>query len=176
MTDIKEMLIKCGAIKYGKFTLASGKESSYYINIKQASTNPAILRELGKELSKHVSGKKLAGMELGAVPLVVAVALELNLPFVIIRKTPKEHGTKHPIEGIIESNDEITIIEDVSTTGSTSMKVVDTLKSYNALIKEVVTVVNRDEGATQLMIENNIKFKWLIHAKELVNAELASGQ
>lgn len=69
MTELIELLKECGAIKFGKFVLTSGKESDYYIDIKAASTRPRILRRVAEEMARHVDGKRVAGMELGAVPI-----------------------------------------------------------------------------------------------------------
>jgi orotate phosphoribosyltransferase len=76
--ELKEALERTGAVKYGKFTLSSGRESDYYVDMKMAMTDPSVLKGIAREAAKHVKGAaRLAGMELGAVPLVVAVALAL---------------------------------------------------------------------------------------------------
>jgi len=79
--------------------LTSGAISEYYIDIKKASTDPKTLREIAKDMAIHSKGYDiLAGMELGAVPLVVALSLETNIPYVIVRKEKREHGTGNKLK------------------------------------------------------------------------------
>lgn len=95
-----ELLKECGAIQFGKFVLTSGAISNYYIDIKKASTNPKILKKIAEAMVEYTEGYDvLAGMELGAVPLVVALSLETGIPYVIVRKEKREHGTSKQIEG-----------------------------------------------------------------------------
>jgi len=100
-TELIDLLKECGAIQFGRFVLTSGAISDYYIDIKKASTNPKVLKEIAKAMIEYSDGYDLlAGMELGAVPLVVALSLENNIPYVIIRKEKREHGTSKQIEGM----------------------------------------------------------------------------
>jgi orotate phosphoribosyltransferase len=168
MTMLKDMLKSVKVVQYGDFTLSSGKKSNYYVNVKRASADPKILREMAKEISKHVKGEKLAGMALGAVPLVVAVALQTDQPYVIVRKDQKEHGTMDKIEGEVQAGEVFLVIEDVATTGASAMRVVEALKTNGASAKKVVTVVDREEGARDFLKQNGIEMISLFKAKELV--------
>jgi orotate phosphoribosyltransferase len=168
---IQELLKKCGAVKIGKFILASGKESNYYIDIKRASTSPEILKEIGKELAKRIesSTNKIACVELGAVPLAVAASLEAKIPFVIIRKQPKGHGTNKLIEGDVTRGERVTIIEDVTTTGTSVAKAVDILRDAGASVEEVLVVVDREEGALELLANKKVKLLPIVKASEITN-------
>jgi orotate phosphoribosyltransferase len=168
MTMLKDMLKSVNVVQYGDFTLSSGKKSNYYVNVKRASADPQILREMAKEISKHVKGEKLAGMALGAVPLVVAVALQTGQPYVIIRKDQKEHGTMDKIEGEVQAGEVFLVIEDVATTGASAMRVVEALRSKGGSAKKIVTVVDREEGAREFLKQNGIEMVSLFKAKELV--------
>jgi orotate phosphoribosyltransferase len=168
MTMLKDMLKSVNVVQYGDFTLSSGKKSNYYVNVKRACADPKILREMAKEISKHVKGEKLAGMALGAVPLVVAVALQTGQPYVIVRKDQKEHGTMDKIEGEVQAGEVFIVIEDVATTGASAMRVVEALKANGASAKKVVTVVDREEGARDFLQKNGIEMVSLFKAKELV--------
>jgi orotate phosphoribosyltransferase len=168
MMALKEMLKSVKVVQYGDFTLSSGKKSNYYVNVKRASADPKILREMAKEISKHVKGEKLAGMALGAVPLVVAVALQTDQPYVIVRKDQKEHGTMDKIEGEVQAGEVFLVIEDVATTGASAMRVVEALRAKGGSAKTVVTVVDREEGAKDFLKQNGIDMISLFKAKELV--------
>src|SRR5713101_1764648 len=90
----------CGALQFGTFTLASGKTSSYYVDIKKAITRPELLRTIAKAMAPFARGaSRIAGVELGAVPIAAAVSLASDTPYIIVRKAAKEHGTKHEFEG-----------------------------------------------------------------------------
>jgi len=165
---LKDLLKSVQVVQYGDFTLSSGKKSNYYVNVKRASSDPKILREMAKEISKHVEQQKLAGMALGAVPLVVAVALETDRPYVIVRKDQKEHGTMEKIEGEVKPGEEYLVVEDVATTGSSALRVADALKAKGATVKKIITVVDREEGAMELLQQNGLEMISLFKAKELV--------
>lgn len=168
---LKDLLIDCGAVKFGKFILASGKESNYYIDIKKASTNPAVLSEISNEMAKYIDKKgydRIAGMELGAVPIAVALSLRTELPYLIIRKEERTHGTGKQIEGEFRSNDRIIIVEDVTTTGQSSLKTIEILRNACVVTDTVMTVVDRQEGAEQLLSASKVKLIALVKASDLL--------
>jgi len=166
---LKQMLKDLKVVQTGDFVLASGKKSNYFVNIKRASTDPAVLREIAKWTAPHVEkDMKIAGMALGAVPLAVAVALETNRPFVMVRKEPKDHGTRDLIEGDVLPGERFLIVEDVATTGGSTMRVVTALREKGANVKKVVVVVDRQEGATEMLAQNGIELVSIFKAKDLV--------
>jgi orotate phosphoribosyltransferase len=164
---LKQMLIDVKVVQAGEFILASGKKSNYFVNIKRASTNPEILREIGKAMAPHVGEAKIAGMALGAVPLAVAVSLETNRPFVMVRKEPKDHGTKELVEGDVVPGEKFIIVEDVATTGGSTLRVVSALRQKGANVSKAVVVVDREEGATDMLREHGIELVSLFKAKDL---------
>jgi len=165
---LKDMLKSVQVVQYGDFVLSSGKKSNYYVNVKRASSDPKILREMAKAISSHVGHEKLAGMALGAVPLVVAVALQTDRLYVIVRKDQKEHGTMDKIEGDVRPGEEFIVIEDVATTGASALRVVEALRAKGATAKKVVTVVDREEGAGPFLEGKGVEMISLFKAKELV--------
>jgi orotate phosphoribosyltransferase len=161
------MLKDIKVVQTGDFVLASGKRSNYFVNIKRASTDPRILREIAKQMAPHVGDCKIAGMALGAVPLAVAVALETDRPFVMVRKEPKDHGTKELIEGDVAPGESFIVVEDVATTGGSTMKVVSALREKGARVSKALVVVDREEGAAQMLSEHGIELISLFRAKDL---------
>ena len=158
-----QQLKECGAIKFGRFILTSGAISDYYIDIKKASTEPKILKLIAQQMSDHTKGyDMLAGMELGAVPLVVALALETGLPYVIIRKEKREHGTGKQIEGGDVKGKRVLIVEDVTTSGGSVVKTIQILKENNAEIDKVLAVVDRETGAREQLQKLEVQFIPLI--------------
>ena len=166
---LRKKLEECGAVKYGEFTLTSGKKSSYYVDIKLASTNPDVLKTIAEKMATHVDGDKIAGMELGAVPLATAVSLETGLPFLMIRKEKKGHGTGSRIEGELEEGEKVVVVEDVTTTGGSSVETVNVLRDAGAIVEKVLVVVDREEGAEEALKEVDVELIPLVSAEELVD-------
>ena len=164
---LKDMLKEMKVVQRGEFILTSGKKSNYFVNIKRASTNPKVLREIGKAMAPYVNDCKIAGMALGAVPLAVAVALETNQPFVMVRKEPKDHGTKELIEGDVAPGDKFVIVEDVATTGGSTLQVVSALRGKGANVSKAIVVVDRLEGAKEMLVEHGIELVSLFTVQDL---------
>ncbi len=169
---LKDDLIGCGAVLFGDFTLTSGAKSSYYVDIKKASTNPKVLRHIGKEMSKHIEGiDMIAGMELGAVPIAVAVALETGKPYVIIRKGERTHGTGKQIEGDPVYGKRVLIVEDVTTSGGSTIKSVEILREAGATVDKALVVVDREAGAIPKLAEMGVNLIPMVTVKELLASQ-----
>jgi len=169
----KEKLIhqlkECGAIQFGRFVLTSGAISDYYIDIKKASTDPKTLKKIAQAMSDLAQGYDLlAGMELGAVPLVVALSLETEIPYVIIRKEKREHGTGKQIEGVDVKDRNVLVIEDVTTSGGSVVKTIQILRENNAVVDKVLVVVDRESGAKEKLQHMEVSFVPLISISEIL--------
>lgn len=166
---LKETLKSCGAFQIGEFTLTSGKKSNFYVDIKQASTNPNILGEIAEDMVKHIKDEeKIAGMELGAVPLAVALSLKTNLPYLIIRKKSRQHGTGKLIEGNMGDGDKILLVEDVTTTGSSLVFAAETIRKAKGIVNRAIVVVDREEGAFELLKGHGIGLIPLVKVSEMM--------
>jgi len=115
-----------------------------------------------------VYGDKLAGVELGAVPIVVGTALKAGKDYIIIRKERKDYGTARKYEGSIEEGDEFTIIEDVVTTASSVLRATEIIEEEGGIVKNIVAVVDREEGGRENIEAKGYKFDAIITAKELI--------
>jgi len=164
---LKQMLKDMKVVQTGEFILTSGKKSNYFVNIKRASTNPEVLREIGKAIAPYVGDAKIAGMALGAVPLAVAAALQTNRPFVMVRREAKDHGTKELVEGEVLPGEKFIIVEDVATTGGSTLKVASALREKGANVSRAVVVVDRLEGAKEMLVEHGIELISLFTVKDL---------
>ena len=158
----------CGAVQFGAFTLASGKASDYYVDIKRAATRPDLLREIARRMAGHVKGyDRIAGVELGAVPIAAAVSLESDVPYVIVRKEAKEHGTKRVFEGELRAGDRVAFVEDVVTTAGTLRKAVESLRAAGAVVDRAVAVVDREEGGADSLRSAGVELISLLTARDL---------
>jgi orotate phosphoribosyltransferase len=167
--ELVKLLKQCKAIQFGHFVLRSGAVSNYYIDIKKASTDPLILKKIAEAMSEYTKGYDiLAGMELGAVPLVVALSLETNIPYVIVRKEKKEHGTGKQIEGEDVKGKRVLIIEDVTTSGGSVLKTIEVIRENQGIVDEVISVVDRESGAKEKIKQVDASFIPLLSASEIL--------
>ncbi len=161
----------CGALQFGSFTLASGRTSSYYIDIKKAITRPDLLRTIGEAMAPYAAhADRIAGVELGAVPIAAAVSLACGKPYLMVRKASKEHGTKREFEGELVKGDRVLFVEDVITTGGTLRGAIERLRAQGAVIDDVVAVVDREEGGKMALAEITVRLHSLVSAKDLLAA------
>ena len=166
-------LIKERGYRKGDFTLSSGKKSEHYVNCK-----PIILTGRGLTLTsllmlKEVQTNVVAGLTLGADPLVSGVSLVSALDgrmvnALIIRKEPKGYGTASQIEGPLPvKGSKITVLEDVVTTGGSSIKAVKVLRDEGYIVERVVSIVDRQEGGKDAMMDNDLELCSLFTIEDL---------
>jgi len=110
---------------------------------------------------------RVAGVELGAVPIAAAVSLETGVPFLIVRKEPKGHGTKRIYEGELHAGDRVVFVEDVVTTGGTLRTAIERLRAEGAVVDRAVAVVDREEGGGDALAAANVEFIPLLRATVL---------
>lgn len=173
MTSLIDSLKECEAIKFGDFTLASGKKSKYYIDIKKASANPRILKQMAVEISENIKERSIVAdyvgcVALGGVPIAVAVSLETQLPLIIIRKEAKEYGTKGQIVGDFRKKSTVLMIEDVATTGGSVLKAIRLLRGEGLVVRYVIVVVDREEGAHEALAEEGVEMIPVVRIGELL--------
>jgi orotate phosphoribosyltransferase len=166
--DVARELLDAGAVRFGTFTLASGATSDVYVDVKRAWTDPRRLAGLASALAARVRDEdRLAGMELGAVPLVVAVALHVGKPYVVLRKAPKEHGTRQAFEGDIPPGSRVLLIEDVTTTGGSTARSIEIVRTAGGTIDRALAVVDREAGATERLGTLGVRLEPLVTLTEL---------
>ncbi|MGE4198934.1 MAG: orotate phosphoribosyltransferase, partial [Phycisphaerales bacterium] len=147
------------ALLRGTFTLRSGRISNYYLDKYLFSTRPAVLRELGKmfaqrvqEIEREVGVRvdRLAGAELGGIPLVTVSSLETGLPCLFVRNAKKDYGTAKQVEGRLEKGENVVFVEDVATTGGQALEAVGVLRELGAYVLAVIATFVRLVGARVL--------------------------
>jgi len=165
-------LVDCGAVKFGDFTLTSGKKSRYYVDIKQASTDPGMLAKIAELMGENMNGEELiAGVELGAVPLAAALALETGKPYLIIRKPGRGHGTAKRLEGKFSPGQRVVLVEDVITTAGSSIEGIKVLRDAGLEVSRVIVVVDREEGGEEALKKHDIELISLATASQLLEIE-----
>jgi orotate phosphoribosyltransferase len=162
--------IREAALLEGDFVLSSGERSSFYVDKYLFSTEPDLLRDVAGALAEQIPDEgveRLAGVELGAVPLVVAAALATGLPYVIVRKAAKGHGSSagQSIEGKLNEGETVVLIEDVVTTGTQAVRAAERLREAGVEVACIVAVLDRrDEDGGEL---GGFPFLALLRMEEL---------
>ena len=150
---------KSRAVSFGRFKLASGKESSYYINSKKAIFNSEalwLLADLIWELTHDLNVQAMGGLEVGAIPMAAAAALRYHeegrgLEGFFVRKQTKDHGSRERIEGVLPAGCRVAVLDDVLTTGGSVMQAIAEVELAGAQVAAVVCIVDRLEGAHDLL-------------------------
>jgi len=173
-------IIKERSFERKHITLASGKESHFYFNMKPTMFNSeaaALLPGLILDRLQGVEFEAIGGLELGAVPLISPVCMTAhnergwNLPGFAVRQKVKDHGTKQRIETADDLNGKkVVILDDVTTTGQSAMQAVAAVTEAGAQVVMVLAVVDREEGAAEFYREKGIPFGALFTASEFLNA------
>ncbi|MDP7030423.1 MAG: orotate phosphoribosyltransferase [Phycisphaerales bacterium] len=153
----------------GTFTLRSGRTSSWYIDKYRFSTRPDILQALGAMLAQHLppGTQRLAGAELGGVPLVTTAAMASGLPCIFVRNAKKEYGTAKRFEGDLEAGDHIVLIEDVATTGGQVLEAAADLAETGGVVTTIIAVVDRMQGARERIEAAGYAFTALFTVEDL---------
>tara|TARA_B100001996_G_scaffold133135_1_gene101323 strand:+ start:102 stop:638 length:537 start_codon:yes stop_codon:yes gene_type:complete len=165
--------LKKFAYKKGEFTLSSGKKSDHYVNCKPVTLTGRGLTLTSLLMLKEVETDYVAGLTLGADPLVSGVSLVSALDgrlvnALIVRKEPKGHGTGAWIEGLLPpKGTKITVLEDVVTTGGSAIKAVEKLRDAGYVVERVVSIVDRQAGGKDAMIEAKLELRSLFELPEL---------
>ena len=164
---IADLLIRHKAIEFGEFTLASGKKSQYYIDVKSAVTNPDLLLAIASVIEQKYSFDVVAGVAVGGVPIAVATAMVAKKPYAIIRAAEKSYGKKDVIIGNVR-NGNVLLVEDVTTSGGSAIYGINALRDAGAHADRVVTVVDREQGAEELLKKQGVSLFSLVKVSEIV--------
>jgi orotate phosphoribosyltransferase len=160
------------AVKFGEFELSHGGTSDYYVDKYLFETDPDCLSRIADAFADRLGDdEKLAGVALGAVPLVAVTSAETGRPYVIARKQTKEYGTGNRIEGRLDEGDHVVVLEDIATTGTSALDAVEALREAGAVVDRVLVVVDREEGASDLLAEHGIELESLLTASDLLAEE-----
>lgn len=176
MSELTSALRECGALQFGDFTLASGAKSKYYIDIKKASTNPKVLHLISRLMAQKMQDEgirpdRIAGVVLGSVPLAAALSLVTGIPYVMVRKEKKDHGTGKLIEGDLSPGESVLVVEDVVTTAGSSIAAIKTLRENGAVVETAMSVIDRESGGEENYAEIGVRFLSLVKASDILSEQ-----
>ncbi len=169
-----KQLIADRALKFGEFTLASGRKASYYLDGKQVTLDSAGARLIGLGLLELIEANlpdAVGGMSIGADPITAAVltaAGEKRLPLrgFMVRKEPKGHGMQRYLEGPVEAGQRAVIVEDVVTTGGSSLLAIERAEAFGLKITGVLAIIDRMEGGAEAFKSRGYPFQSLFSIRD----------
>ena len=168
-------LIQRDALRFGDFTLASGAKSSYYLDCRKVTLQAAGAALIGAGILEHL-GEPLpdavGGMAIGADPITGAVITAAGLAGVslkgfIVRKEAKGHGTQQMVEGPVVAGEKVVIVEDVVTTGGSSVQAIEHVRAFGLEVTEVIGIVDRLQGGADAFANAGCLFHPLLTIRDL---------
>ena len=157
METKKEFFLECyklGIIKFGRFTLKSGIESPFYVDLRPLASDPKILKNLANYLLDMLpldNFDLICGVPYAALPMATAMSLESYIPLIMKRKEAKQHGTKKLIEGIFTKGQNCLLVEDVITSGKSLLETIPEIESEGITVSDIVVVLDRQQGGKELL-------------------------
>ena len=163
-------------IKFGDFTLASGKKSSYYVDLRLVPSYPQEFRKMIKYLEKEIEESigldnfdSIVSVPTGGLVIASALAIETVKPLIYVRSKPKDYGTLKMIEGKIHQGMTVLMIDDVATTGGSVVNAIKSLKDANISVKDAYVMVDRMEGANKALEDLGVKLHSILDILKISN-------
>ena len=164
-------------IRFGDFTLASGKKSPYYIVLRLVPSYPIQYRKMIKGLQNLITEDvglenfhSLVSVPTGGLVVAASLAIEIVKPIIYVRKEAKEHGTAKAIEGVTCQDMKLLMIEDVVTSGGSVIKAIKSIKEEKMTVTDAYAIVDRMEGATEVLQAEGVKLHSLLTIKQIAES------
>lgn len=173
MENKKEFFLECyklGIIKFGRFTLKSGIESPFYVDLRPLASDPKILKRLANYLLDMLpldNFDLICGVPYAALPMATAMSLESYLPLIIKRKEAKEYGTKKMIEGIFQKGQNCLLVEDVITSGKSLLETIPEIENEGISVSDIVVVLDRQQGGKEMFESKGYRVHTLFTISEV---------
>ena len=177
MEFVKEFAVflhQKGIIKFGDFTLSSGKQSSYYVDLRLVPSYPHEFRRMVKHLEDEIvkdigldNFDSIVSVPTGGLVVASALAVETVKPLIYVRSRPKDYGTSKSVEGRIHDDMKVVMVDDVATTGGSMLNAVKSLRDANISIQDAYVIVNRMEGADEALSELGVRMHSVLNILQI---------
>ena len=162
--EFSTFLFENKIIQFGDYTLASGKKSPYYVDLRLVPSYPHQFRKMVKHLQNEISDKigldnfdSFVSVPTGGLVIASALAIETVKPLIYVRSKPKDYGTSKAVEGKIHEGLKTVMIDDVATTGGSVVNAIKSLKEAKIKVEDAFVIVNRKEGADEALMEQGVR-------------------
>jgi uridine monophosphate synthetase len=152
MTDLPMRLMEAGCVQFGQFTLKSGLSSPIYIDLRLLVGEPALLREVAREMVKKAASlafDRIAAIPYAGIPIGVALALELQRPLIYPRREVKEYGTRRAVEGPFRPGEVALVVDDLITRGDSKLEAIAPLEEAGLSVHDVLVLIDRQQGGAE---------------------------
>lgn len=173
MKHISLNLVRSKALKIGDYTLASGKKSPYYVDLRQSISDPIAMDWIANALARIVVNEigrnkvdKIMGVPTAGVPFATLVSQKLAIPMLYYRKERKEHGVRKKVEGDMERNDRIVMIDDLITTGKSVIEAALAAREQGGIVSEMVVLLDREQKGKEYLRSQKIEPHVLFNISE----------
>jgi uridine monophosphate synthetase len=167
-------LAHIGALKFGEFTLKSGVTSPMYFDLRLLISYPKVLKKVAKlygQLLESLQYDRLAGVAYAALPIAGAISLELERPWIFMRKEgiKKDHGLKKSLEGEYKAGETVVIVEDIVNSATSIIEVVGAMKEQDLIVKDAVVLLDYERGGKKNMSDAGYNLHAFATVRELVD-------
>jgi uridine monophosphate synthetase len=184
--DLTLVLADIGVIQFGTFTLASGKTSPIYVDLRLLASHPEALRQVAHAYAELIRRElgiqspspafRLAAIPYAALPIGTAVALEMGLPLIYPRKEVKAHGTARPIEGEFQLGERALVLDDLITTGGSKLAAIEPLEAAGLVVRDVVVLIDREQGGSDELAEAGYQLHAVLRLSEMLDLLVEAGR
>ena len=172
-------LARIGAVRFGTFTLKSGKTSPIYIDLRLLASHPDVLRRSATAyagLLQDIAYDRIAAIPYAGLPIGTAVALETGRPLIYPRKEAKSYGTRRAIEGTFEAGDRAIVLDDLITTGGSKVEAIAPLKEAGLDVRDVVVLIDRESGGREELARQGYHLHAVLTLHQILDVLAAQGQ
>ncbi|MGA2110960.1 MAG: orotidine-5'-phosphate decarboxylase [Anaerolineales bacterium] len=169
--QLADLLLDCGCVRFGQFTLKSGQQSPIYIDLRRLVSRPDHLARIARAylpILRSLSFQRLAGIPYAGLPIATAVALQGHWPMIYPRRETKDYGTRATIEGEFTPGETVAVLDDVATTGETKLEALERLHQAGLLVNDVVVLVDREQGAEAALRGQGVRLSSVARLTDLV--------